>query len=123
MSYTYYCMDDLCKWTIETNEELDALRCPVCDGLTNSKSGVLEARIAKDKGLNPLLAIVVEDMDSVPVVKYKGNTLSGKVSVSYGWDTKSDVDGKHSYNLEYGSKSEDNRLTIYKIEGSRSTAN
>ncbi|WP_212942476.1 hypothetical protein [Paenibacillus antibioticophila] len=50
----------------------------------------------------PLLVIEVQDMESVPVVRYKGETLTGKVQVGYEWETKGCDDlGKHSLSLEY----------------------
>lgn len=53
-------------------------------------------------GQEPLLIIEVKDMESVPVVRYKGAVLTGMVKVGYEWETKGCDDlGKHSLSLEY----------------------
>jgi hypothetical protein len=49
----------------------------------------------------PLLEITVSDLDSVPVVKYKGEVISNKASVSYDWLTRTDKEGKHALAIGY----------------------
>ncbi|WP_379397850.1 hypothetical protein [Paenibacillus lentus] len=56
-------------------------------------------------GQEPLLIIEVKDMESVPVVRYKGEDITGKVRVGYQWRTKGDSDlGNHNILLEYVDK-------------------
>ncbi|MNW43607.1 hypothetical protein D3C74_208120 [compost metagenome] len=56
-------------------------------------------------GQEPLLIIEVKDMESVPVVRYKGEDITGKVEVGYQWRTTGNNDlGKHNISLEYVDK-------------------
>jgi hypothetical protein len=54
----------------------------------------------------PMLEIRVDDMDSVPVVYYKGERIEAEVSVSYDWQTRTDDRvlkgfGKHRMQVKY----------------------
>ncbi|OAB48471.1 hypothetical protein PBAT_02230 [Paenibacillus antarcticus] len=54
-------------------------------------------RYTRSKTKDPLLTITVQDIDSVPVVTYKGEDIQGKVSISYEWLTRDDTgDGIHN---------------------------
>jgi hypothetical protein len=60
----------------------------------------------------PLLEIRVDDMDSVPVVYYKGERIEAKVSVAYHWQTRgSDPFGKHKMQIKYVT-SESSKLPV-----------
>lgn len=49
----------------------------------------------------PLLVIELKDMKSVPVIKYKGEEITGKLEVDYHWKTKGlDDVGEHELSLE-----------------------
>lgn len=64
--------------------------------------------------MEPLLVIEVQDLNCVPVVKYKGKEITGKVHVEYLWHTKTEADGQHEYELEYGIKPSDEEVPIVK---------
>ncbi|PHD85489.1 hypothetical protein [Bacillus toyonensis] len=50
----------------------------------------------------PLLVIEVKDMSSVPTVIYNGETIEGKVSITYEWGTSGyKKEGKHVLNLNH----------------------
>jgi hypothetical protein len=53
----------------------------------------------------PLLVIELRDMQSVPVIKYKGKEIDGKLEVNYHWKTKGLEDlGEHEISLEHVDK-------------------
>lgn len=55
----------------------------------------------------PLLVIEVQDLNSVPVIRYKGEVVTGKKAVEYFWRTKTAEDnGEHKFELKYVDKSE-----------------
>ncbi len=66
----------------------------------------------------PLLTIEVKDMNSVPIVRYKGKELEGKVSIDYFWLTKGTDAGGHEYRLEFSEGSED-RCSVKTISEKR----
>ncbi|MGM7635645.1 hypothetical protein [Bacillus sp. Hm123] len=65
----------------------------------------------------PLLVIEVQDLDSAPVVKYKGEIVDKKAAVSYGWKTigaEDEPDGKHDFCIEYYECEEGERIPVIK---------
>lgn len=55
----------------------------------------------------PLLVIEVQDLNSAPVVRYKGEEIRHRKSVEYSWKTKTAEDnGEHKFELKYVDKSE-----------------
>lgn len=56
---------------------------------------------------SPLLVIEVQDLNSVPVVKYKGEDITGKVHIEYLWHTKTEVDGQHEFRLDHAIRLDD----------------
>lgn len=60
----------------------------------------------------PLLVIEVQDLNSVPIVKYKGEEITGKVHVEYMWHTKTEIDGQHEYKLDYAIKQSDEEAPV-----------
>ncbi|MGX5628214.1 hypothetical protein [Bacillus cereus] len=45
-----------------------------------------QMNVVKDEN-EPLLQIVLSDIDSVPIVHYKGEEIKGKVRISFDWKT------------------------------------
>ncbi|MED0945394.1 hypothetical protein [Bacillus mycoides] len=102
------CMDGNCR-TVVTGPCLDELSCPECGGPTlpkpfTAKEIVVPVNIDATKVLEmikkitnvtneltnkeePLLQIVQSDINSVPVVLYKGGEIEGEVRVSFDWKT------------------------------------
>lgn len=60
----------------------------------------------------PLLIIEVADMDSVPVIRYKGQEISNKVSVSYDWKTRTSVVGEHDLTINFFDENDPDIQTI-----------
>jgi len=59
-------------------------------------------RYTRSKVKDPLLTISVYDLNSVPVVTYKGKEIEGKISISYDWLTRSvGEDGGHSICIKH----------------------
>ncbi|WP_339179239.1 hypothetical protein [Oceanobacillus sp. FSL W7-1293] len=58
--------------------------------LEQANKAVEEAKEAKENNPVPLLTIELEDMNSVPVVKYKGEELVHKTHVKFDWEQKTD---------------------------------
>jgi hypothetical protein len=54
-----------------------------------------------DTSSKPLLEITVPDLYGVPIVKYKGEMISNKKSVSLYWVTRTDKEGKHRFSVDY----------------------
>ncbi|GGJ61928.1 hypothetical protein [Virgibacillus salexigens] len=52
----------------------------------------------------PLLEIRVDEDNSVPVVFYKGEEISNKISIHYDWVTRTEVEGQHELVLKYYDK-------------------
>lgn len=52
-----------------------------------------------------MLVIEVKDMNSTPVVKYEGQDITGKVAVSYKWETGDfNGPGVHAVRIKHGEK-------------------
>lgn len=64
-----------------------------------------------------LFSIEVKDMDSLPVIKYRGKKIEGLREVEYNWSTRTaDEPGKERFSLEYIDKQEDKRPKIKRVE-------
>ncbi|MGG3404438.1 hypothetical protein BKK39_23215 [Bacillus cereus] len=67
-----------------------------------------------DGGMNkPLLVIEVQDMNSVPTVIYNGETIEGKVSIAYKWET-SGFEKKGKQNIKINHVYHDNHQLVEK---------
>ena len=76
-----------------------------------------DAQTDNDKDITkPLLTIEVSDLNSEPVVKYKGEEVDWKVSVKYEWETRTDVEGKHSFSIKRY-EGDDTVTTTHELEG------
>ena len=49
----------------------------------------------------PLLIIELQDETSVPRVFYQGEEITGKIRVSFDWETRTDELGGTMYNIDY----------------------
>lgn len=68
-------------------------------GVDNIPEGDLDN--LKPEPIKPLLTIELQDEDSVPKVIYNGEEITGKVRVSFDWETKTEVIGGTRYNIEH----------------------
>jgi hypothetical protein len=106
-----YC--DSTKYKYITKEEhTETIPCDKCDGGMMVDVWYL-SRYKSNK--QPLLTIEVMDMNSIPKVIYKGEDVTGKVSINYEWMTKGNTSGKHSYELEYFNGKDDETVTLKKV--------
>lgn len=105
----YKCLN--CDWEKYGSTCLyDGIRCPQCQG-------VVRPMRRKEEEKKPLLTIEVKDMQSVPVVKYKGEDITGKVEIDYHWRTSdSEIIGEHEVYIEHCNKEQ---LSVEKIEQKR----
>jgi hypothetical protein len=62
----------------------------------------------------PLLEIRVDDMDSVPVIYYKGKPIKAKVSISYDWHTRTEQPGKQSIRIVH--YDEEHKQKVIEVE-------
>ncbi|WP_369355787.1 hypothetical protein [Lysinibacillus capsici] len=80
--------------------------CPKCSGAFVDLWHISKYK-NKKRNDNELLVIKVKDMNSVPTVIYNGETIEGKVSIAYEWETngfekegKQNMDLNHVYHIE-----------------------
>ncbi|MFD1416814.1 hypothetical protein [Oceanobacillus jeddahense] len=80
--------------------------------LEQANKAVEEAQEAKKNNPIPLLTIELEDMNSVPVVKYKGEELGHKTYVKFDWEQKTDKSfGGVEFDIEHHvSKAKQNEI-------------
>ncbi|OAB31763.1 hypothetical protein PMSD_18435 [Paenibacillus macquariensis subsp. defensor] len=124
----YLCIDKGHRFVVGKENAKDGLRCVVCgsgcypygpvgrkivDGLPRYEAGRVavvdlqewESTLKggmKCRTATPLLTITVQDLDSVPVVTYKGEVIHGKVSISYEWLTREDKGyGRHNARIKH----------------------
>lgn len=60
--------------------------------IERASKAVEKAKEVKENNPVPLLTIELEDMNSVPVVKYKGEEFGPKIHVKFDWETKTEKD-------------------------------
>lgn len=77
-----------------------------------AEAAIYHSQITTDEPEPPLLVIEVKDMHAVPVVRYKGKEIEGRILVDYTWGTKDHESRIHAINLEYCDK---DNLTIHRI--------
>ncbi|MDF1510813.1 hypothetical protein Gp_19 [Bacillus phage vB_Bacillus_1020A] len=79
----FACLDEECRTIVVGHGcRLDGIRCPRCDGLVVPRDFKPKQKIDA-----PLLKITLEDINSVPLVTYKGEEIKGKINVSFDWET------------------------------------
>ncbi|MGF7046386.1 hypothetical protein J2T13_000862 [Paenibacillus sp. DS2015] len=73
----------------------DGACCNECNGpIIERKTGVANKE--------PLLTITVQDLDSIPVITYKGEDIQGRASLSYEWVTRDNKgEGKHDMSIKH----------------------
>lgn len=79
-------------------EHKDIVSCPKCNG--SFVDVWLKGKYA-DNNKMPLLTIELQDETSVPKVIYKGEEITGKVNVSFDWDTDTLDVGGTTYVIEH----------------------
>ncbi|PEU76759.1 hypothetical protein CN386_16095 [Bacillus cereus] len=68
-------------------EPIEVLMKVVCEQRKNEMlKDYKQMNVVKDEN-KPLLQIVLSDIDSVPIVHYKGEEIKGKVRISFDWKT------------------------------------
>jgi hypothetical protein len=93
-----------------------------CKCLECGHDQTTKAEEIESKNYMPLLTIEVSDLHSVPVVKYKGELISGTVKVAYEYLTRGNEDehgstrGKQGFALEYCESDENGKPTIKEIK-------
>ncbi|WFB57481.1 hypothetical protein [Paenibacillus sp. BR1-192] len=82
--------------------------CGYCYGV------VAKGIIVEEPQVNePLLIIEVEDMESVPTVRYKGEKVEGKIDVSYSWETSDAFNrGSHKVHIKHFDKDQNSVKTL-----------
>lgn len=90
----YYCMR--CAWEVnQTKDSLEGITCPDCGGYSVlQRKPIEQADKAETKETVPLLTIVLDDINSVPSVHYKGEEITLKQRVSFDYKTNDDL-GKY----------------------------
>lgn len=112
IEYSYVCLTCGRVDIFRTQDTLEDVRkCENCGG--HSTLNDLTVRSIPEP--QPLLSIEVMDMNSVPRVIYKGEDVTGKVSINYEWMTKGASSGTHSYELEYFNGKDDETVTLKKV--------
>ena len=85
------CMDNECR-TIMFGHFLDGISCVRCGGRTIPKPYnpvVKDADYKREPKQEPLLTITLTDIDSKPVVHYKGEQIDRKLRVAFDWESQS----------------------------------
>lgn len=76
------CIDEQCRTIIVLDKNRDGVRCPRCEGRV-----IARPFRPKQDSKHKLLTIELDSYNSVPKVMYKGEEITGKVSVSFDWKT------------------------------------
>lgn len=86
-----YCSKCASKIPMKDGMQRDGRVCSVC-----------KSKEVEEKQETPLLTIEVQDMNSVPVVKFNGKDVTNKVSVEYRWQTDQfRINGEHFFKTEH----------------------
>ncbi|PDY19557.1 hypothetical protein [Bacillus cereus] len=70
-------------------EPIEILMKVACEQRTNAMlEGCKQMNVVKDEN-EPLLKIVLSDIDSVPLVHYKGKQINRRLRVAFDWESQS----------------------------------
>jgi len=100
------CMRCQARFTLDEQNCVDGMNCPICGGPIRITGFETETLIVDGEPIKEpaLLTIELESETSVPKVFYKGEEITDKVSVSFDWETDTDVMGGLSYAIEHREK-------------------
>jgi hypothetical protein len=98
--YKCICCGHSDRVTGEKEDYSEVKVCPKCNGAFVDSYHIAKYKQVND--LKPLLEITVTDLNSVPVIKYKGETINNLDYVNYNWSTRTAKEnGNHSLHFKH----------------------